>query len=100
MKIQPARRLAGKIILPGDKSISHRAALLSALAAGEARIENFASSADCASTLGCLAAAGVEIKKENSTVFVRGVGKNGLRRPGAPLDCGNSGTTVRLSTLR
>ncbi len=96
MKIQPADSLNGKIRLPGDKSISHRAAILSALAEGETRIENFASSADCASTLDCLRNLGVEIGKEDSTVTVKGVGKKGFTKPSAPLDCGNSGTTMRL----
>jgi 3-phosphoshikimate 1-carboxyvinyltransferase len=96
MKIRPAQRLRGEINLPGDKSISHRAALFSALATGATRIENFATSADCASTLSCLRQLGVEITQENSTVFVNGVGKTGFQKPEAPLDCGNSGTTMRL----
>src|SRR5215213_10792779 len=96
MKIQPVGKLLGTIHLPGDKSISHRAALFSALAAGETRIENFATSADCASTLSCLEQLGVEIKRENSTVNVKGIGKTGFQKSETPLDCGNSGTTVRL----
>jgi len=96
MKIQPATNLQGTINLPGDKSISHRAALFSALATGETRIENFATSADCASTLSCLEQLGVEIRRENSTVFVKGVGKTGFKEAENALDCGNSGTTMRL----
>ncbi|MEP6901669.1 MAG: 3-phosphoshikimate 1-carboxyvinyltransferase [Actinomycetota bacterium] len=96
MKIQPAENLQGTINLPGDKSISHRAALFSAMARGETRIENFATSADCASTLACLGQIGVRIKRENSTIFVKGVGKTGFQGAENPLDCGNSGTTVRL----
>jgi 3-phosphoshikimate 1-carboxyvinyltransferase len=96
MKIQPANSLNGTIRLPGDKSISHRAAILSAMATGETRIENFATSADCASTLDCLKNLGVEIKRENAIVFVRGVGKSGFSKPKKELDCGNSGTTMRL----
>lgn len=96
MKIQPATNLRGTINLPGDKSISHRAALFSAMAQGETRIENFATSADCASTLSCLAQLGVEIRRENSTVFVKGVGKTGFKGAKSALDCGNSGTTMRL----
>ncbi len=88
--------MRGEINLPGDKSISHRAALFAALAGGETRIENFATSADCASTLSCLAQLGVEIRRENSTVFVKGVGKTGFQKPEGALDCGNSGTTMRL----
>jgi 3-phosphoshikimate 1-carboxyvinyltransferase len=96
MKIKPARRLRGSLTLPGDKSISHRAALLSAMATGETRIENFATSADCASTLSCLKELGVEIWRERTKIFIRGVGKTGFRAPTKNLDCGNSGTTVRL----
>ena len=96
MKMQSADFLRGKIKLPGDKSISHRAAILSAMAEGETRIENFATSADCASTLDCLRNLGVEITQENSTVFVKGVGKKGFQKPTKNLDCGNSGTTMRL----
>ncbi|MDQ2747901.1 MAG: 3-phosphoshikimate 1-carboxyvinyltransferase [Acidobacteriota bacterium] len=96
MKIEPADSLNGTIRLPGDKSISHRAAIFAALAEGATRIENFASSADCASTLDCLKNLGAEISVNGSTVNVEGVGKNGLRKPNAPLDCGNSGTTMRL----
>jgi 3-phosphoshikimate 1-carboxyvinyltransferase len=96
MKVQPANFLKGKIRLPGDKSISHRAAILSAIATGETRIENFATSADCASTLDCLQSLGVEIKKENTSIFIKGVGKNGFSEPKRELDCGNSGTTMRL----
>ena len=96
MKIQPANNLQGTINLPGDKSISHRAALFSALATGETRVENFATSADCASTLGCLEQLGVRISREKSTVTIEGVGKNGFQKPESALDCGNSGTTMRL----
>ncbi len=96
MKIQPAKSLRGTINLPGDKSISHRAAILSAMAEGDARIENFATGADCASTLDCLQSLGVEIKRENTTIFVRGVGKTGFQKPKTALDCSNSGTTLRL----
>src|SRR5215204_5236399 len=80
MKIQPARNLFGTINLPGDKSISHRAALFSALATGETRIKNFATSADCASTLSCLEQLGVEINRDGTNVFVKGVGKTGFQK--------------------
>ena len=96
MKIQPAEKLIGTINLPGDKSISHRAALFSALAAGETRIENFATSADCASTLSCLEQLGVGVGRDDSTVIVEGVGKTGFQKSETALDCGNSGTTMRL----
>jgi 3-phosphoshikimate 1-carboxyvinyltransferase len=96
MKIQSVKSLNGKVRLPGDKSISHRAAILASMAEGETRIENFGSSADCASTLNCLEKLGVEIKRENTTILIGGVGKKGFTKPVSELDCGNSGTTMRL----
>ncbi|HEX8492827.1 MAG TPA: 3-phosphoshikimate 1-carboxyvinyltransferase [Pyrinomonadaceae bacterium] len=96
MKIQPARRIRGRLRLPGDKSISHRAALLSALAEGSARLTNFSTSADCASTLDCLRQLGVSIELEGTEARVKGVGAQGLRSSSATLDCGNSGSTMRL----
>lgn len=97
MKIKSANHLRGTLTLPGDKSISHRAAMLSAMTTGgETRIENFATSADCASTLACLEKLGVEIRREDTTVYIKGVGKNGFIAPKENLDCGNSGTTMRL----
>ena len=86
----------GELRLPGDKSISHRAAILSALARGRARIGNFSTSADCASTLRCLAQLGVVVERDGASVTVEGVGLDGLRAPAQPLDCGNSGSTMRL----
>lgn len=96
MKIQPARRVRGTLRLPGDKSISHRAAILSALAQGSAELANFSTSADCGSTLECLKQLGVKIEREGASVLIEGVGLRGLRAPVAPLDCGNSGSTMRM----
>jgi 3-phosphoshikimate 1-carboxyvinyltransferase len=96
VKVSPTSKVAGTIDLPGDKSISHRAAMFAAIAEGTSRISNFASSADCASTIACLQALGVRIERDGSNVTVHGVGKTGLRAPSVPLDCGNSGTTMRL----
>jgi 3-phosphoshikimate 1-carboxyvinyltransferase len=96
MIIQPAKKLHGTLRLPGDKSISHRAAMFSALAEGETEIINFASSADCAATLNCLKNLGVQIEREGATVKIKGVGKTGFTAPEVSLDCENSGTTVRL----
>ncbi len=101
MKIIPARRLRGRVNVPGDKSITHRAALLAALARGRSRITNFSSSADCASTLHCLAQLGVAVEREGSVVRVEGAGAaegggTTFRVPSVALDCGNSGTTMRL----
>ena len=96
MIIRPARNLEGVVHLPGDKSISHRAAMLAAIAEGTSRISNFATSADCASTLACMKGLGVEVRQEGSTVWIEGRGLHGLQAPTGPLDCGNSGTTMRL----
>jgi 3-phosphoshikimate 1-carboxyvinyltransferase len=96
MKIKPARRVSGSLRLPGDKSISHRAAMLAALAEGTTRLENFSTSEDCASTLRCLMQLGVRIEREGACVEIEGAGLDGLRAPLAPLDCGNSGSTMRM----
>ncbi len=95
-KVSRGKRLNGVVHLPGDKSISHRAAMLASIAVGETRIENYAASADCASTLQCMSALGIEMTRNSGDVLIRGVGKDGLRQPTEPLDCGNSGTTMRL----
>lgn len=96
MKIEQPKALRGRVELPGDKSISHRAALFLAISKGEARIDNFAESEDCGSTLRVLRELGASIESRDSGVFVKGKGKTGLLKPAAALDCGNSGTTVRL----
>lgn len=96
MRIQRINYLQGTVSLPGDKSISHRAAMISSLAKGTTRIENFATSADCASTLSCLENLGVEVTRDGNQVVLQGVGKNGFTAPTETLDCGNSGTTMRL----
>ena len=77
-KIAPARTISGKVRLPGDKSISHRYAMLAALAEGQSVIENFASGADCASTLDCLRGLGVPIRHDGDEVVIEGVGLDGL----------------------
>ena len=96
MKISPANSLHGTVHLPGDKSISHRAALLAAMAVGETRIENFSTAEDCQTTVKCLRELGVSISQDGTNLVVKGVGKRGFRKPTKPLDCGNSGTTMRL----
>jgi len=96
VRIHPARSFRGRFHLTGDKSISHRAAILGAMAEGETRIHNFASAADCASTLGCLRALGVEVEREGTEVRVRGHGLEAWRAPAGPLDAGNSGSTLRM----
>jgi 3-phosphoshikimate 1-carboxyvinyltransferase len=96
MKIRPARALKGTVNLPADKSISHRAALLAAIAEGTTVIDNYAASQDCAATLRCIEALGADIERDGSRVTVVGRGNEGLVPPARPLDCGNSGTTIRL----
>ena len=98
--IKSCSRLEGELILPGDKSISHRAAILNSLASGEAEIVNFAPGKDCWSTVSCLKAMGVKIHKkppqDNPVLLVSGAGKSGLKEPSNVLNAGNSGTTMRL----
>ncbi len=96
MRIRPARRIDGRVCLPGDKSISHRAALIAALATGSLQISNFSTSQDCAATLACLKTLGVAIHTEGPNVQVEGVGRSGLRSSREALDCGNSGSTMRM----
>ena len=94
--IRPARGVQGSVQLPGDKSISHRYALLAALAGGTTRISNFSTGADPWSSLGCSEALGATVvKSEDGTVEITGTGGS-LRAPAAPLDCGNSGSTMRM----
>jgi 3-phosphoshikimate 1-carboxyvinyltransferase len=94
--VRPAKLVRGRLSLPGDKSISHRAAMIAALADGTSRITNFSNSADCTATLSCLTKLGVSIERRGNELLVHGVGPNGLRAPAEPLDCANSGTTMRL----
>ncbi|MGZ8847853.1 MAG: 3-phosphoshikimate 1-carboxyvinyltransferase [Pyrinomonadaceae bacterium] len=95
MIIRPANRIRGQVQMPGDKSVSHRAAMIAALAEGASQIRNFSTSADCNSTLSCLKELGVSIERD-ADLLISGVGSDGLRAPGGPLNCGNSGTTMRL----
>jgi 3-phosphoshikimate 1-carboxyvinyltransferase len=95
--VAPARRLRGRLTVPGDKSIAHRYAVLAALADGRSTLTHFAPGADCQSTLACLRALGVEVESaEHGTVTLLGRGFGRLRSPSAALDAGNSGTTMRL----
>jgi 3-phosphoshikimate 1-carboxyvinyltransferase len=93
--ITPARNIEGSLRLPGDKSISHRYALLGGLAHGTTRLANFSTGADCASSLGCVEALGAKVTREGTTVEIAGVGDE-FRTPSSPLDCGNSGSTMRM----
>src|SRR5262245_34275136 len=96
LQIAPAVKIRGKTSVPGDKSISHRLAMLGAVAGGNTTIQNFAESADCQLTLDCLRNLGVAIKRSGTTVAIEGCGLKGLRKPAHELNAGNSGTTVRL----
>jgi 3-phosphoshikimate 1-carboxyvinyltransferase len=97
-KISAAPRLRGALSVPGDKSISHRAVMFNAIAEGKAEITHFLLGADCLSTIACFRAMGVHIEQHADRVVVHGVGLRGLREPYDVLDCGNSGTTLRLMT--
>jgi 3-phosphoshikimate 1-carboxyvinyltransferase len=94
--IHPAKALSGSVQMPGDKSISHRYAMLAALAEGTSELRNFAAAADCHSTLGCMKALGAGVKVDGTTIHVTGHGLRGLKSSWRALDAGNSGTTIRL----
>jgi 3-phosphoshikimate 1-carboxyvinyltransferase len=94
--VRPARNVRGSVQLPGDKSISHRYAMLAGIAEGPSRIENYSTGADCASTLGCMRALGVVWeRKPGNVIEVQGRGLS-LAAPSESLDCGNSGSTMRM----
>ena len=93
--IRPATGLGGSVRLPGDKSISHRYAMLGGIAEGDTRLENFSTGADCASTLGCLRSLGVHWERNGNSVVIHGRGPK-LTAPASFLDCGNSGSTIRM----
>lgn len=97
-RIEACQGLSGQIIPPGDKSISHRALILNAIAEGKAKIVNFSPSADFYSTLACLKALGVESQVGPEGLIVSGVGSKGLREAEDVLNAGNSATTMRLLT--
>ena len=93
--IHPAKNVSGNLRVPGDKSISHRYAMLAAIAEGESRLENFSTGADCASTLECLRQLGCRVHQQDTKVEVEGRG-TALHAPPSPLNCGNSGSTMRM----
>ncbi len=101
--VSPALTVSGGLRVPGDKSISHRYALLAAIADGRSTIAHYAPGADCASTLACISALGVIVSRtpasrdhEPPLVTIEGRGVRGLRAPSSALDCGNSGSTMRM----
>ena len=96
--VRPARNVRGSVRLPGDKSISHRYAMLAAIADGPSRLENYSTGADCASTLVCLGSLGVKWERKDgldNVIEVQGSGLS-LGAPSESLDCGNSGSTIRM----
>lgn len=97
LRVQPSALVGGDIVVPGDKSISHRALMLSAIAEGSSRISGFLAGEDCLCTLAALRAMAVRIDTvDETTLTVHGVGSLGLQRPSGSLDMGNSGTAMRL----
>jgi 3-phosphoshikimate 1-carboxyvinyltransferase len=97
MRIEPAASLRGHIAVPGDKSISHRAVLLGAIGDGETSVRGFGRSGDTEATIAAVRALGVTVDEDDvDSLRVQGAGLQGLHEPGAPIDCGNSGTTLRL----
>ncbi|MEE9277845.1 MAG: 3-phosphoshikimate 1-carboxyvinyltransferase [Dehalococcoidia bacterium] len=96
VRLRPAQRLRGTIAAPGDKSISHRALVLNALAEGEASVEGLLASEDCLRSMACLRLYGVQFRQDGNDVRVRSPGRQAFKEPAGVLDCGNSGTTMRL----
>jgi len=93
--IRPAKNVLGALRLPGDKSISHRYAILAAIAAGTTRLANFSTGADCCSTVGCVQQLGCAVRKnQEGTLEIEG--REQLQAPASSLDCGNSGSTMRM----
>jgi 3-phosphoshikimate 1-carboxyvinyltransferase len=91
--IFPAKSISGVVTVPGDKSVSHRYGMLTAIAEGESKIANYSTGADCQSTLGCMAALGAQIERRDGLVIVQG---GQLKEPDGALDAGNSGSTIRM----
>ena len=94
--IRPASSLSGALVLPGDKSISHRYAMLASLAEGVSTLSNYSTGADCHSTLGCVQALGIAVEEAGTTVTIHGRGLHGWSAPAKDLDAGNSGSTIRM----
>src|ERR1700736_5210528 len=96
--VRPARSVRGVVRIPGDKSISHRYAMLAAIAEGTSRFQNFSAARDCASTLDCVANLGCKwARQDEGTIEVHGRGPR-LNASSEVLDCGNSGSTMRMLT--
>ncbi len=98
LAITPGRILKGTLMIPGDKSITHRAIILTALAEGASTVSNYCRGEDCLNTMRAFQALGVRIDEEHGQLTVHGKGFRGLAEPRGPIDCGNSGTCIRLLT--
>src|SRR3989454_11514685 len=97
LHVRPVTRLSGRIEVPGDKSISHRAALLGALAEGTTDIRGYLEAEDCLRTIAAVEALGVDVTRKGPGEYrIAGAGLRGLGEPANVIDCGNSGTTARL----
>ncbi len=97
LKAQPAPPVRGQLRVPGDKSISHRCAIFAGLAEGTSRIHGFLRSADCLATVRAMQQLGAQVKwQDDNTLLITGTGERGLQAPETPIDCGNSGTAMRL----
>jgi 3-phosphoshikimate 1-carboxyvinyltransferase len=96
VRVEPASSLRGDVIVPGDKSISHRGLLLAAVAEGESELSGLGLSADTLATVEAVRALGAEVELEGDAARVHGVGLRGLRPPAGPIECGNAGTLMRL----
>jgi 3-phosphoshikimate 1-carboxyvinyltransferase len=96
--IKPATSIKGEITVPGDKSISHRSIMLGAIAHGTTTVRGFLRGGDNMATMGAFRSMGVDIDDDGETVVIHGKGLHGLTEPGDVIDCGNSGTTIRLIT--
>ena len=96
MRIEPAASVQGGVALPGDKSISHRAVLVGAIAEGESVVSGFGRSGDTESTVAAVRALGVRVEEDGNTLRLEGAGLRGLQAPPGPIDCGNAGTLARL----
>ena len=96
MELSNITGLRGKITIPGDKSISHRAVMFGSIAKGTTEIYHFLNGADCLSTIGCFRSMGISIEEKEDRILVHGKGLYGLSEPSGILNVGNSGTTTRL----
>jgi 3-phosphoshikimate 1-carboxyvinyltransferase len=95
-RVSPASAISGSLTLPGDKAISHRYAMIAAIAEGPTRIHNYSTGGDCRSTLGCVRALGIAVEGAGTELVIHGRGLDGLHEPAGDLDAGNSGSTIRM----